>query len=186
MLHTLNSALSQSHTLQDAVTSELVHDERSIDVTRLLDLVGDDTTHEVRVSRVQVGHQLQQRFLLRERRFKGQSEGESHSSWSSTSTEIPVTGAKEDVTYSRTLVQRTKNQDVSTRAFAHPFAHSLASVTHLLAPHCSFCLRTPLCSFVCSIPPLLSHAKINNGLSHHKAVLNYSVHLRRKTEHYKP
>merc|ERR1712142_458726 len=32
----------------------------SVDVSRLLDLVGDDATDEVRVSRVQVGHQLHQ------------------------------------------------------------------------------------------------------------------------------
>merc|ERR1719427_440197 len=46
--------------LQHAVAVKLVHDERSIDVTGLLDFVGDDATDEVRMSRVQVGHQLHQ------------------------------------------------------------------------------------------------------------------------------
>merc|ERR1719244_1245914 len=52
------------HTNTDAfehtVAVKLVHDKRSIDVSRLLDLVGDDATDEVRMSRVQVGHQLHQ------------------------------------------------------------------------------------------------------------------------------
>ena len=45
-----------SLTFQHAVAVELVHVERSVDVTGLLDLVGDDATHEVRMSRVQIGH----------------------------------------------------------------------------------------------------------------------------------
>merc|ERR1719295_2143716 len=51
---------TDADTLQHAVAVKLVHDERSIDVSGLLDLVGDDATHEVRMSRVQVGHQLHQ------------------------------------------------------------------------------------------------------------------------------
>merc|ERR1712198_186041 len=51
---------TDADTLQHAVAVELVHDERSIDVSRLLDLVGDDATHEVRMGGVQVGHQLHQ------------------------------------------------------------------------------------------------------------------------------
>ena len=39
-----------------------MHDERSVRVSGLLDLVGDDAADEVRVSRVQVGHQLHQGF----------------------------------------------------------------------------------------------------------------------------
>merc|ERR1719391_960587 len=51
---------TDTDTLQHAVAVKLVHDKRSIDVSRLLDLVGDDATHEVRMSGVQVGHQLHQ------------------------------------------------------------------------------------------------------------------------------
>merc|ERR1712198_757420 len=51
---------ANTNTLQHAVAIKLVHDKRSIDVSRLLDLVGDDATDEVRMSRVQVGHQLHQ------------------------------------------------------------------------------------------------------------------------------
>ena len=39
-----------------------MHDKGSVDVSRLLDLVGDNATDEVRMSRVQVGHQLHQRL----------------------------------------------------------------------------------------------------------------------------
>merc|ERR1719427_2229852 len=53
--------------LQHAVAVELVHDERSVDVSRLLDLVGDDAADEVRGSRVQVGHQLHQRLSVSSR-----------------------------------------------------------------------------------------------------------------------
>ena len=37
-----------------------MHDKRSVDVSGLLDLVGDDATHKVRMSGVQVSHQLHQ------------------------------------------------------------------------------------------------------------------------------
>merc|ERR1719428_1289820 len=47
---------------EHAVAVELMHDKRSVDVTGLLDLVGDDASDKVRVSRVQVGHQLHQRL----------------------------------------------------------------------------------------------------------------------------
>ena len=53
------------HTFEHAVAVKLVHDKRSIDVSRLLDLVGDDATDEVRMSRVQVGHQLHQGLSVR-------------------------------------------------------------------------------------------------------------------------
>ena len=52
-------------TLEHAVAVKLVHDERSVDVSGLLDLVGDDATDEVRMSRVQVGHQLHQGLSVR-------------------------------------------------------------------------------------------------------------------------
>merc|ERR1719295_423511 len=50
--------------LEHAVAVKLVHDERSVDVSGLLDLVGDNATHEVRMGRVQVGHQLHQRLSV--------------------------------------------------------------------------------------------------------------------------
>merc|ERR1719447_1452014 len=51
---------ANTDTLQHAVAVKLMHDKGSVDVSRLLDLVGDDATDEVRMSRVQVGHQLHQ------------------------------------------------------------------------------------------------------------------------------
>ena len=57
--------LFQPLTLEHAVAVELMHDKRSVDVSGLLDLVGDDATDEVRMSRVQVGHQLHQGLSVR-------------------------------------------------------------------------------------------------------------------------
>merc|ERR1719334_458370 len=51
---------ANTDTFQYSVAVKLVHDKRSVDVTGLLDLVGNDATHEVRVSRVQGSHQLKQ------------------------------------------------------------------------------------------------------------------------------
>merc|ERR1719289_213563 len=48
--------------LQHAVAVKLVHDEGSVDVSGLLDLVGDDAADEVWMSRMQVGHQFHQGF----------------------------------------------------------------------------------------------------------------------------
>merc|ERR1719383_219102 len=56
--------LANTDALQHSVASELMHDQGRIGVTRLLDLVGDDATHEVRMSRVQVVHQLHQRLTM--------------------------------------------------------------------------------------------------------------------------
>merc|ERR1719193_200291 len=56
---------TDTDTLKHAVAIELVHDKRSVDVSGLLDLVGDDATHEVRMSRVQVSHQLHQGLSVR-------------------------------------------------------------------------------------------------------------------------
>merc|ERR1711962_1546979 len=53
--------------LKHTVAVKLMHDERSVDVSGLLDLVGDDAADEVRMSRVQVGHQLHQRLSVRSR-----------------------------------------------------------------------------------------------------------------------
>jgi hypothetical protein len=49
---------------EHTVAVQLVHDERSIDVSRLLDLVGDDATDKVRMGGVQVGHELEQGLLV--------------------------------------------------------------------------------------------------------------------------
>ena len=38
------------HTFEHAVAVKLVHDKRSIDVSGLFNLVGDDATHKVRMS----------------------------------------------------------------------------------------------------------------------------------------
>ena len=56
---------TDANALQHAIAVKLVHDERSIDVSGLLDLVGDDATHEVRMSGVQIGHQLHQGLSVR-------------------------------------------------------------------------------------------------------------------------
>merc|ERR1719383_1102343 len=62
--HSCGLPAKSAKTFQNAVAVKLVHDERSIDVSRLLDLVGDDATHEVRMSRVQIGHQFHQGFSV--------------------------------------------------------------------------------------------------------------------------
>merc|ERR1712168_766295 len=51
---------TNTDTFQHSVAVKLVHDKRSVNVSRLLDFVGNDATHEVRVSRVQGSHQLEQ------------------------------------------------------------------------------------------------------------------------------
>ena len=55
--------------------------------------------------------------------------------------------------YSALWSRVTKNPDLSTGPPAPPFSHSLAPLSHLLALHCSLCLRAPLCSFVCLLVP---------------------------------
>merc|ERR1712002_669543 len=50
---------ANTDTFQHSVAVKLVHDKRSVNVSRLLDFVGNDATHEVRVSRVQGSHQLE-------------------------------------------------------------------------------------------------------------------------------
>ena len=52
--------LTNADALQDSVAGELMHDQRRVRVARLFQLVGDDAADEVRVSRVQVRHQLHQ------------------------------------------------------------------------------------------------------------------------------
>ena len=56
--------------LQDTVTSELVQDERSVDLASFLVVVRDDATNEVRVGVPQGGHQLCQLFLGTARRIE--------------------------------------------------------------------------------------------------------------------
>ena len=43
---------------------------------------------------------------------------------------------------------------------AHSFAHLLALLTRLIAPHCTLCSRTLLRSFVCSLTPKLKGKRI--------------------------
>ena len=54
---------------------------------------------------------------------------------------------RRDELWSRTV----RNPDVSTVPFAHPFACSLAPLTHWPAPQCSLGSRTLLPLFVCSL-----------------------------------
>ena len=51
---------------EDSRESEKEEDKKKAALTRLLELVGDDAAHEVRVGAVQVLHQLVQRLLLEE------------------------------------------------------------------------------------------------------------------------
>ena len=67
------------------------------------------------------------------------------------------------------------NWVVSTGPLTRQFAHSLPPLTYLLAPHCSFCLRTLLCSFICSLTPTQAHGKVNGLMSQNQAVLNLSA-----------
>ena len=58
-----------------------------------------------------------------------------------------------------------KNPDVSTGPLAHPFACSLALLTHLLVLHCSLRLRALLRSLVYSLAYFahyLARGKVNN------------------------
>ena len=58
------SQLADPDTFEDAVASQLMHDKRRVRVARLFQLVGDDATDEVRMSRVQIRHQLHQRLAM--------------------------------------------------------------------------------------------------------------------------
>ena len=57
---------SSTQTLQYAVAGQLMHDQRSVDESGLLDLIGNDAAHEMGMSRVQICHQLQKRLLNEE------------------------------------------------------------------------------------------------------------------------
>lgn len=57
------SFTTNSDTLKHTVTLELVKYKGGINHTGLFQLVGNDTTHKVRMSAVQVLHELVQRFL---------------------------------------------------------------------------------------------------------------------------
>lgn len=57
------SFTANSDTLKHTVTLELVKYKGGINHTGLFQLVGNDTTHKVRMSAVQVLHELVQRFL---------------------------------------------------------------------------------------------------------------------------
>ena len=62
-----------------------------------------------------------------------------------------------------------KNSDVGTGPLTCLFACLLALLTHSLAPHCSLCTRTPLCStvLICSLAHSLNHSwargKVDNS-----------------------
>lgn len=63
--HTVGETLpADTNTFKHTVTSELVHDKMGVDDTRLLHLIGDDTTNEMGMSRMQGGHQLVELFLF--------------------------------------------------------------------------------------------------------------------------
>lgn len=57
------SFTTNSDTLKYTVTLELVQDQGGIDHAGLFHFVGNDTTHKMRVSAVQVLHQFVQGFL---------------------------------------------------------------------------------------------------------------------------
>uniref|UniRef100_A0A2M4DMR2 Uncharacterized protein n=1 Tax=Anopheles darlingi TaxID=43151 RepID=A0A2M4DMR2_ANODA len=61
------SLTANTDTFKHTVTSQLVHDQVSINDTGRLHFVGNDTTDEVRLSRLQRGHQVVQLFLVRGR-----------------------------------------------------------------------------------------------------------------------
>uniref|UniRef100_A0A8W7NY04 Uncharacterized protein n=1 Tax=Anopheles coluzzii TaxID=1518534 RepID=A0A8W7NY04_ANOCL len=66
--HAVREALTaNTDTFKYTVTSQLVHDQVSINDTGRLHFVGNDTTDEVRLSRLQRRHQVVQLFLVRGR-----------------------------------------------------------------------------------------------------------------------
>lgn len=63
--HPVGEALAaNTDTFKYTVTSQLVHHKMGIDDSRLLQLVGDDATHEVRLGGPQSRHQVVQLFLI--------------------------------------------------------------------------------------------------------------------------
>ena len=54
---------ADSDALEHAVASKLMHNESSVDPSRLLDFIGNDATYEMRMSAVQVVHQFHQGLL---------------------------------------------------------------------------------------------------------------------------
>lgn len=66
VVHAVGESLTaNTDTLQHTVTGQLVHDQVGIDEARLLQLVGNDATHEVRLGRAQSGHQVVKLLLVR-------------------------------------------------------------------------------------------------------------------------
>ena len=64
-----------------------------------------------------------------------------------------------------------KNWDVSTG----PITRLLAPLTHLLAPHCSLCLCSLLCSFVPSLAHSLIPELVEKSMSQNGLVLSHSA-----------
>ena len=68
-------------------------------------------------------------------------------------------------------VRSNKNPDESTGPLARPFAHSLAPLTHSLAPPCLLCLRAPQRSHVRSLARFahftnsLARGKVNDWMT---------------------
>ena len=54
------------------------------------------------------------------------------------------------------LFRTAMNRDMSTGPLTRLFAHSLALLTHSIAPHCLLHSHAPLRSFVCSVAHLLT------------------------------
>ena len=69
----------------------------------------------------------------------------------------------------------SKNRDVSTGPLAHPFARSLALLTHSLAPHCSLCWCATLCSFVHFPAHSLPSSWESDSMFHNALVLSHSA-----------
>ena len=76
---------------------------------------------------------------------------------------------------SRTIM----NRDISTGPLAPPFTLWHTLLMHLLALHCSFYSRAPLCSFVHSRTHSLTDSrarwKLKDQILGHQAVLNHSA-----------
>ena len=71
-----------------------------------------------------------------------------------------------------TVVQNCKESGVSTGPLAHPFARSLAPLTHSPAPHCS------LRSFICLLAHSRACGKMSDSLSKNNLVLSHSASSR--------
>ena len=76
----------------------------------------------------------------------------------------------------------TENLDGSTGPLAHPFARSLALLTHSLAPHCSLCSCATLCSFVHFPAHSLPSSWESDSMFHNALVLSHSAAGKKKNK----